>query len=46
MSAVIEPAKPVRRPMRKRSGTAKWHMSREAVSLPLEDLYLMDEDAC
>lgn len=46
MSAVVEPVKPVTRPMRKRSGTAKWHMSREAVSLPLEELYLMDEEAC
>jgi transposase-like protein len=46
MSAVVEPVKPVKLPMRKRSGTAKWHMSREAVSLPLQDLYLMDEEAC
>ena len=43
MSVVMEP---VKRPMRKRSGTAKWHMSREAVSLPLEELYGMDEEAC
>ena len=43
MSGVLEP---VNRPMRKRSGTAKWHMSREAVSLPLEELYGMDEEAC
>ncbi len=32
--------------VRKRSGTAKWHMSREAVNLPLADIYKMDELEC
>jgi hypothetical protein len=36
----------VKHPPRKRSGTAKWHMSREAVDLPLADIYQMDEHAC
>jgi transposase-like protein len=36
----------VKHPARKRSGTAKWHMSREAVDLPLADIYQMDEHAC
>ena len=43
MSAVVLPPK---KPARKRSGTAKWHMSREAVNLPLEEIYAMDEEAC
>jgi transposase-like protein len=41
-----EAAPKVKRPPRKRSGTAKWHMSREAVDLPLVDIYQMDERAC
>jgi transposase-like protein len=36
----------VKRPARKRSGTAKWHMSREAVDLPLADLYRLDDAQC
>ena len=43
MNAVAAPEK---KPKRKRSGTAKWHMSREAVSMPLDELYKMDEPAC
>jgi transposase-like protein len=42
MSEVIEKTK---KPKRRRSGTAKWHMSREAVDLPLDDIYKMDEKA-
>jgi transposase-like protein len=43
MSAVVaEPKKPVR----KRSGTAKWHMSRDAVDLSLADLHKMDDREC
>ena len=44
MSEVAIPK--VKHPARKRSGTAKWHMSREAVDLPLADIYQMDEHAC
>src|SRR5216684_7971109 len=43
MSEVIEKTK---KPKRRRSGTAKWHMSREAVDLPLDAVYKMDEKAC
>jgi transposase-like protein len=32
--------------VRRRSGTAKWHMSREAVNLPLADIYKLDEYEC
>jgi hypothetical protein len=42
MSEVIEKTK---KPKRRRSGTAKWHMSREAVNLPLDDIYKMDDKA-
>lgn len=43
MSEVVEKTK---KPKRRRSGTAKWHMSREAVDLPLDAVYKMDEKTC
>ena len=34
------------RPVRRRSGTAKWHMSRAAIDLSLDDVYRMDDKEC
>lgn len=39
------PAAP-RKPRRRRSGTASWHMSREAVSLPLSEVMQWTEQQC
>jgi transposase-like protein len=49
--AADAPLEPLQRPpkvkhRRKRSGTAKWHMSREAVDLSLADLHQLDEQEC
>jgi transposase-like protein len=43
MSATA-PIKP--RPVRRRSGTAKWHMSRAAIDLSLDDVYRMEDKEC
>ena len=42
MTNLLKPAKPARR----RSGTAKWHMSREAVSLSVPELNNWTEKQC
>jgi hypothetical protein len=38
--------KVVPKPRRRRSGTAAWHMSRDAVDLSLAQIYAMDEKTC
>lgn len=40
------PAPTTARKMRRRSGTAKWHMSRAAVNLSIADVYKMQDKDC
>jgi hypothetical protein len=42
---VIEPS-PIKKRRRRRSGTAKWHMSRTAVSVKVSDIYKMEAKDC